>query len=397
MSNFVQNIDDNSFESEINSSNIPVLVDFWAPWCGPCKQLAPTLEEVAKELKDSVKIYKCNTDENPEVPSKLSIRGIPTLMIFKEGKLIDTKVGALSKAGLISWIKENIQSLHQNINFLEKREFFVENLNKIFISKFQLKIKIGFELEFYISECLYDNSTNNFIKKISEVLKQENLFPQFIYSIVKEKEKGQIEFKTIYDENLTLVCKNLEKVKKIIFEFSKKENIKVDFSGYLSENICPSALQANISLCPSFKKDNIHSLLTNINNLIYFLNPTKKDLKRYNKNYNINLFKNGKYTAPTHICYGNNNRTAAIRIKYNNVIEYRIAPANSNPYLLLTAILISLIQKNLNYKENLEVYGNAFDKNYNFEELITDPKLAKEKFLNSESYKLLLNLSKSFK
>lgn len=108
MSNFVQNIDDNSFESEINSSNIPVLVDFWAPWCGPCKQLAPTLEEVAKELKDSVKIYKCNTDENPEVPSKLSIRGIPTLMIFKEGKLIDTKVGALSKAGLISWIKENI-------------------------------------------------------------------------------------------------------------------------------------------------------------------------------------------------------------------------------------------------------------------------------------------------
>ena len=99
---------DGSFENDVIGSNLPTLVDFWAEWCGPCKQIAPILEEISDEKKDVINIYKINIDNNPEIPRKYGVRGIPTLMFFNDGKLIDTKVGSLPKSSLNEWIENNL-------------------------------------------------------------------------------------------------------------------------------------------------------------------------------------------------------------------------------------------------------------------------------------------------
>jgi thioredoxin 1 len=98
---------DDNFQKDVIENSKTVLIDFWAPWCGPCRQLSPIVDEVAKEVGEGVEVFKCNVDENPEVPSKFMVRGIPTLMIFKGGKLIDTKVGSLPKSALLEWVKSN--------------------------------------------------------------------------------------------------------------------------------------------------------------------------------------------------------------------------------------------------------------------------------------------------
>ena len=99
---------DADFDQDINSQNVPVVVDFGADWCGPCKQLDPILEEIAEENIDKLKVFKINIDENPMVPQKFGVRGIPTIMLFKDGKLIDTKVGSLPKSALANWIESNL-------------------------------------------------------------------------------------------------------------------------------------------------------------------------------------------------------------------------------------------------------------------------------------------------
>ena len=101
---------DHNFEKDVIQSNLPVIVDFWAEWCGPCKQIGPILEQISDEKKDLVKFYKINIDDNPEMPQKYGVRGIPTLMFFNEGKLIDTKIGSLPKSLINEWI-ENILNI----------------------------------------------------------------------------------------------------------------------------------------------------------------------------------------------------------------------------------------------------------------------------------------------
>ena len=103
-SDLIKHITDDSFDTDVLASDKPVLVDYWAEWCGPCKAIAPILDEVAKDYDGRVQVAKMNVDENREVPGKLGIRGIPTLMLFKGGQLAATKVGALSKAQLTAFL-----------------------------------------------------------------------------------------------------------------------------------------------------------------------------------------------------------------------------------------------------------------------------------------------------
>jgi thioredoxin 1 len=108
MSENIVNVTDASFEEEVVKAEGPVLVDYWAEWCGPCKMIAPVLEEIAKEYDGQLKICKLNIDENNETPPKFGIRGIPTLMLFKGGNVEATKVGALSKSQLAAFIEANL-------------------------------------------------------------------------------------------------------------------------------------------------------------------------------------------------------------------------------------------------------------------------------------------------
>lgn len=101
-------IKDNEFESEVINSKLPVLIDFWAEWCGPCRMLAPILDQLSEEMNDKIKIVKMNIDENPETPSKFGVRGIPTMLLFKEGKQIATKVGVQPKNALQEWINSSL-------------------------------------------------------------------------------------------------------------------------------------------------------------------------------------------------------------------------------------------------------------------------------------------------
>ena len=104
----IKNCNENDFENEVLKSNLPVLVDFWAEWCGPCKMLTPILEELSNEMKNEINVVKINLDENQDLAMKYSIRSIPTLLLFKEGNLIDTKVGLLPKSEIVTWFKSKI-------------------------------------------------------------------------------------------------------------------------------------------------------------------------------------------------------------------------------------------------------------------------------------------------
>lgn len=107
MSN-ITSVGDSNFEAEVINSGVPVLVDYWAEWCGPCKQIGPILEEIAADYSDKLKVAKLNIDENPATPPKYGIRGIPTLMLFKDGNVEATKVGALSKSQLTAFLDSNL-------------------------------------------------------------------------------------------------------------------------------------------------------------------------------------------------------------------------------------------------------------------------------------------------
>lgn len=108
MGEHIVHVTDSGFESEVLKSSTPVLVDYWADWCGPCRMIAPILEEIAAEYNGKLKVAKLNIDQNPVTPPKYGIRGIPTLMLFKNGNVQATKVGALSKSQLAAFIDSNL-------------------------------------------------------------------------------------------------------------------------------------------------------------------------------------------------------------------------------------------------------------------------------------------------
>ena len=101
-------VSDDTFEADVLGAEGPVLVDFWAEWCGPCKQIGPSLEEISDEMGDALTVAKVNIDDNPMTPSKYGVRGIPTLMLFKDGEVAATKVGALPKGKLLEWIQSSV-------------------------------------------------------------------------------------------------------------------------------------------------------------------------------------------------------------------------------------------------------------------------------------------------
>ena len=103
-----KNVTDENFETEVLKAAKPTLVDFWAEWCGPCKQVGPILEEISNEMSNEVVVAKHNIDEHPNQPTKYGVRGIPTMLLFKDGELKSTKVGATTKSNIVSWIKKNI-------------------------------------------------------------------------------------------------------------------------------------------------------------------------------------------------------------------------------------------------------------------------------------------------
>ena len=102
------NVTDENFDVEVLQSDKPILVDFWAEWCGPCKQIGPTLEEISDEMANEIIVAKHNIDNEPNTPTKYGVRGIPTMLLFKGGELKSTKVGATTKSNIVSWIKDNI-------------------------------------------------------------------------------------------------------------------------------------------------------------------------------------------------------------------------------------------------------------------------------------------------
>ncbi len=272
-------------------------------------------------------------------------------------------------------------------NFSQYRAQILLKSLKEFVAARSAIIKVGIELEFYLlypdfSPVTDAQLTDDFASALfnsSNAIKSS-----LIYKIEREQGVGQLEIKLLPHHNLPLLCQQIEEIKIIASNLAKSMNLIASFAAQVFDDDCGSAMQFNISWHDSSNKnlfdndeklliDVIGSLLETINESLILMAPEQQDFLRFDNEFNKNLYKKGRYTAPTNISFGFNNRSAAIRIPAigNRRIEYRLAAANADTYLSLAAILIELTdQKNSLEIEKYQIYGNAFDAQYNLPSFI---------------------------
>ncbi|MBM5783031.1 MAG: hypothetical protein FJ368_06415 [Pelagibacterales bacterium] len=296
--------------------------------------------------------------------------------------------------------------------YLHKKKILEETSRNFFIHTSQI-IKIGIELEFYIlnldkSKIGDHKIVENFISLLTSKLSEKS----FIYKIEKEQGEGQIEIKTIFTDNLSELCLEIESTKSKVQKLAEQNNLLVSFDGQTFTDDCGNSMQFNISLHDKngknlyllneeILKNSIKSLLSFTNSIMIFLAPNERDYLRFDKNLNYELFKKGKYSAPINLSFGIDNRTCAIRIPSKTTdqknsfllsekrLEYRIASANCDPYLSISAILIVLLKGLKNKSDDFEkIYGNAFEDKYNLKPFLNNYKQALDYFLENNIFKL---------
>jgi glutamine synthetase len=290
--------------------------------------------------------------------------------------------------------------------FDSNKDSILSKAIKEFKNSNSIQVKIGCELEFF----LFANSNfkeipakdfANYLHNLNKILISKF---SLITEVKKEQGDGQIEVIYNCDFDLEKLSQEVELSKEEIINFAKKHNLFASFQSLPIASDCSSSLQFNISIHHQngdFLEDNnkfnavIFGLLCKANSFLIFQAPKKEDYQRFDLEINKSLFKKGKYTAPINLSFGNNNRTCAIRIKNNQIIEYRIPSPNCQIQLVISAILLiinELKNSNLSDEEMLKltkmrVFGNAFDDNYNYLQPILKSFLqAKEAFELKENF-----------
>ncbi len=298
--------------------------------------------------------------------------------------------------------------------FYANKKILLEKTSRFFTASLQNKMiaNIGVELEFYLfnsdlSVIKNQKIIEEYILKLKDFLHENSL----VYEIEKERGEGQIEVKIAHTNNLKLLCETIEIIKEKSQILAKENNFIACFLAQPVLDDCGSAMQFNFSLSDEngenlFAKNeklllnSIAAMLDFIDEMMIFCAPTQDDYLRYNFARNVELNKKGKFTSPTNISFGVNNRTAAIRIpliknSQEKRIEFRIASANCDCYLVVASLLLAVlngIEKNMQPQDSVKVFGNAFDLQYNLKGLVNDFEEAQNLFLKSDLSKILMGL-----
>lgn len=289
--------------------------------------------------------------------------------------------------------------------FYEKKNLLLEKSLKNFIEVVGLSPKFGVELEFYLlgknSQKLVDvGLVDDFISALQKKLDHNKA----IYKIEKEQGFGQIEVKISHELELNLLCASVDEVRKAALELAREMGLHASFKSLPFIDDCPSAMQFNFSLHDKNGQNifieneklffsSIAAMLENVEFMMIFCAPNEEDYLRFDKKINLDLHKKGKYNAPTNICYGENNRTALVRIpgpqNGNKRIEFRLPSASSDQYLVLSGLLILLVHglfRNIQLDESKKIFGNAFDIQYKLQEFAKNLKDAEKNFFSEENF-----------
>lgn len=292
----------------------------------------------------------------------------------------------------------------------QSKKTILKKSQEFFLNSNSLIPKIGCELEFFLLE--KNSSTpanqdlvNEFIFEITNELKKNF---SLIYKVEKEQGASQIEIKTVFTSDLSRLCAELENSKNVIKDFAEQKNLIASFAAQPFLDDCGSALQFNISLHNQsdenlFQSDQkilsdvASALLQKTNSMMIFLAPKAEDYARFSDKINRNLFKQGKFTAPVNLSFGNDNRTCAIRIpvikkdeaelNHGKRLEYRIAAAGADPTISISALLLAISLGIKNQKSDFEqIFGNAFDEKYQLKNFCKNLEEAEEIFFKEENF-----------